>query len=430
MKTRQQSKFDVLTDASSLKTVRFSDSERITVSSAHSSLLTAIKTEPSSSSSASTVDTRVRPSESLMLLLNRIKSSPPADSVESAPKRLRDDFIEPQKEIPPPYSQRLADDPQREHLNDLLHLLLDTIGKPDLPELAFFGKGHYTTLELVNLLTENLKEVLESPQDDELIELRSIQLNLVGDLASNSVLRKTTDWSNKIRQVIDDYKSNGTADERAYVRVLRQSFRGVHILYDQLMIIRPDEQPKSVEDLISWVFNELQDIRRMLKSARLAGYVYTGSNNAHVISPNHNSNEKAPGSSKVANSSHLKKKPVPQQLNASSSKIHPKIMCNHCGGRHPTEECRRKFYPDTNPDPTIKWTKSKQGRAWLEQYGESYRPEGEETTLSNYNQMKDYFNKSKNQKKRKIAMKITNLVIITLWSHCLTVRSFIWFFVL
>jgi hypothetical protein len=44
-------------------------------------------------------------------------------------------------------------------------------------------------------------------------------------------------------------------------------------------------------------------------------------------------------------------------------------LCNSCGGNHTTDECRRKGFPDTNLDVSVKWVDSAMGKAWKERHG-------------------------------------------------------------
>jgi hypothetical protein len=60
------------------------------------------------------------------------------------------------------------------------------------------------------------------------------------------------------------------------------------------------------------------------------------------------------------------KQPVKKLPASSSALTEPKLpptTCNHYGGRHPTVECRRRDYPDINPNPSILWKDSEQGKA-------------------------------------------------------------------
>jgi hypothetical protein len=59
-------------------------------------------------------------------------------------------------------------------------------------------------------------------------------------------------------------------------------------------------------------------------------------------------------------------------------------LCNICGGNHTTDACRRKGFPDTNPDVSVKWSDSAVGKAWKDRHDCNWCPGGPTVTLDNY----------------------------------------------
>jgi hypothetical protein len=126
--------------------------------------------------------------------------------------------------------------------------------------------------------------------------------------------------------------------------------------------------------MIKWVVGTMRNVKIAIETASLHGWEYNPANQLHHKKPgasmmHRDSTRQAGGGGKTA------KKPA-------SAPAPP--LCNSCGGNHTTDECRRKGFPDTNPDVSVKWVDNAMGKAWKERHGCNWRPGGPTVTLDNY----------------------------------------------
>jgi hypothetical protein len=126
--------------------------------------------------------------------------------------------------------------------------------------------------------------------------------------------------------------------------------------------------------MIDWVVTTMRNVKVALETASLNGYEYVAVIQIHYKKPrtsimHRDLNKQVGGGGKTA------KKPAPA--------VTPPL-CNICGGNHTMDACRRKGFPDTNPDVSVKWSDSAVGKAWKDRHDFNCRPGGPTVTLENY----------------------------------------------
>jgi hypothetical protein len=117
--------------------------------------------------------------------------------------------------------------------------------------------------------------------------------------------------------------------------------------------------------MIDWLVNTMRNVKVAIETANLNGYVYDASFQLHHKKPGtsvmHRDLKQVGGGGKTA------QKPA-------SAATPP--LCNICGGNHTMNACRRKGFPDTNPDVSVKWGDSAVGKAWKDRHNCNWRPSG------------------------------------------------------
>jgi hypothetical protein len=126
--------------------------------------------------------------------------------------------------------------------------------------------------------------------------------------------------------------------------------------------------------MIKWVVGTMRNVKIAIETASLHGYEYNAANQLHHKKPGapmmqRDLTKQVGGGGKTA------KKPA-------SAPTLP--LCNICGGNHTADACRRKGFPDTNPDVSVKWIDSAVGKAWKERHGCNWHSGGPTLTLDNY----------------------------------------------
>jgi hypothetical protein len=104
--------------------------------------------------------------------------------------------------------------------------------------------------------------------------------------------------------------------------------------------------------MIKRVVGTMRNVKIALETSRLNGFGYIESLQLHHKKPaapmvHRDLTKQVGGGGKTA------KKPA-------SAATPP--LCNICGGNHTTDACRRKGFPDTNPDGSVKWSDSAVGK--------------------------------------------------------------------
>jgi hypothetical protein len=127
--------------------------------------------------------------------------------------------------------------------------------------------------------------------------------------------------------------------------------------YDKAKALSDIDQPKSPEAMIDWVVTTVRNVKVALEIANLNGFVYDASFQLHHkkcgTSVMQRDLKNVGGGGKTAQK--------PTSAAASS-------LCYICGGNHTTDACRRKVFPDTNPDVSVKWSDSAVGKAWKDRH--------------------------------------------------------------
>jgi hypothetical protein len=95
--------------------------------------------------------------------------------------------------------------------------------------------------------------------------------------------------------------------------------------------------------MINWVVSTMRNVKIALETASLNGFSYIESLELHHKKPgapmvHRDLTKQVGGGGKTA------KKPA-------SAATPP--LCNICGGNHTMDACRRKGFPDTNPDVSV-----------------------------------------------------------------------------
>jgi hypothetical protein len=96
--------------------------------------------------------------------------------------------------------------------------------------------------------------------------------------------------------------------------------------------------------MIKWVVGTMRNVKIAIETVSLHGWEYNPANQLHHKKPgasmmHRDLTEQVGGGGKTA------KKPA-------SAPTPP--LCNICGGNHTTDACRRKRFPDTNPDVSVR----------------------------------------------------------------------------
>jgi hypothetical protein len=114
--------------------------------------------------------------------------------------------------------------------------------------------------------------------------------------------------------------------------------------------------------MIDWVVTTMRNVKIAIETANLNGYVYDVSLQLHY---------KKPGTSvmhrdlaiQVGGGGKTAKKPAPAATPP---------LCNICGGNLTMDVCRRKSFPDTIPDVSVRWSDSAVGKAWKYRHNCNY----------------------------------------------------------
>jgi hypothetical protein len=118
----------------------------------------------------------------------------------------------------------------------------------------------------------------------------------------------------------------------------------------------------------------MRNVKVALETASLNGYAYVESLQLHYKKPgtsmmHRDLTKQVGGGGKTA------KKPAPAATPP---------LCNICGGNLTMDVCRRKGFPDTIPDVSVRWSDSAVGKAWKYRHDCNWRPGGPTVTLDNY----------------------------------------------
>jgi hypothetical protein len=124
--------------------------------------------------------------------------------------------------------------------------------------------------------------------------------------------------------------------------------------------------------MTEWVVTTMRNVKVAIETASLNGYDYNAANQLHHKKPgtsmmNRDLTKQVGGGGKTA------KKPTTTPA-----------LCNICGSNHTMDACRRKGFPDTNPDVSVKWSDSVVGKAWKDRHDCNWRPGGRTVILDNY----------------------------------------------
>jgi hypothetical protein len=93
----------------------------------------------------------------------------------------------------------------------------------------------------------------------------------------------------------------------------------------------------------------MRNVKMTIETASLHGYEYNPANQLHHKKP-------------VAAMMHRNlTKQVATAKTPASAATPP--LCNICGSNHTVDACRRKGFPDTNPDVSVTWSDSAVGKA-------------------------------------------------------------------
>jgi hypothetical protein len=126
--------------------------------------------------------------------------------------------------------------------------------------------------------------------------------------------------------------------------------------------------------MINWVVTTMRNVKVALETASLNGYEYNAANQLHYKKPvtsmmHRDLNKRVGGGVKTA------KKPAPAATPP---------LCNICSDNHTMDACRRKGFPDTIPDVSVKWSDSAVGKACKDRHDCNWCPGGPTVTLENY----------------------------------------------
>jgi hypothetical protein len=99
--------------------------------------------------------------------------------------------------------------------------------------------------------------------------------------------------------------------------------------------------------MIKWVVSTMRNVKVAIETASLNGYEFNAANQLHY---------KKPGTS-------MMHRDLTKQV-GGGGKTAKTPAPNICGGNHTMDACRRKGFPDTNPDVSVKWSDSAVGKAW------------------------------------------------------------------
>jgi hypothetical protein len=208
-------------------------------------------------------------------------------------------------------------------------------------------------------IEEILRIVLKSvgPVDMKIAEanapMETAQIPLViENIMENSFLVTINSWTMKIHDAIDhSVRTNHPMVDaqcvQAIIDELRASSdksRSTRYLYDKAKALSDAERPKTPEAMIDWVVTTMRNVKVALETASLQlHHKKLGTSLMH-----RDLTKQVGGGGKTA------KKPAPAATPP---------LCNICGGNHTMDACRRKGFPHTNPDVSVKWSNSAVGKA-------------------------------------------------------------------
>jgi hypothetical protein len=269
----------------------------------------------------------------------------------------------------------------RNHLHAAVANTLRFGPRPELAD-AWEARGDIDIEEILRILLKSVGPVgMKIAEANAPTEIAQIPL-IIENVMENSFLVTINTWTTKIYDAIDrSVRTNHPVVDaqcvQAIIDGLRASSdksRSTRYLYEKAKALSDTERPKSPEEMIKWVVGTMRNVKIALETASLNGFGYIESLQLHHKKPgasmmHRDLTEQVGGGGKTA------KKPA-------SAPTPP--LCNICGGDHTTDDCRRKGFPDTNPDVSVKWIDSAVGKAWKERHGCNWRPGGPMVTLDNY----------------------------------------------
>jgi hypothetical protein len=138
------------------------------------------------------------------------------------------------------------------------------------------------------------------------------------------------------------------------LRASSDKSRSTRYLYERAKALSDTERPKTPEAMIDWEVGTMRNVKIALETASLNGFGYIESLQLHHKKPaasmmNRDLTKQVCGGGRTA------KKPA---------SVATPPLCNICGGNHTMDACRRKGFPDTNPDVSVKRIDSAVGKAW------------------------------------------------------------------
>jgi hypothetical protein len=269
----------------------------------------------------------------------------------------------------------------RNHLHAAVANTLRFGPKPELAD-AWEARGDIDIEEILRILLKSIGPVgMKIAEADAPTEIAQIPL-IIENVMENSFLVTIKKWTTKIHDAIERSvrTSHPVVDVQcvqAIIDGLRASSdksRSTRWLYEKAKALSNDERPKTPEDMIKWVVGLMRNVKIALELSSLHGWEYNPANQLHhkksgTSMMDRDLTKQAGGGGKTA------KKPV-------SAATPP--LCNICGGNYSKNEYRRKGFPDTNPDVSVRWSDSAVGKAWKERHGCNWRPGGPTVTLENY----------------------------------------------
>jgi hypothetical protein len=212
-------------------------------------------------------------------------------------------------------------------------------------------------------------------------EIAQIPL-IIENIMENSFLVTINTWTTKIYEAIDrSVRTNHSVVDAQFVQAIIDGLRAssdksrsTRYLYDRAKALSETERPKTPEAMIEWVVTTMRNVKVALETASLNGYANFESLQLHYkklgTSMMHRDLTKQVGGGGKA------------AKNTAPAATPP--LCNICGVNHTMDVCRRKDFPDTNPDLSVKWSDSAVGKAWKDRHDCNWRPGGPTVTLENY----------------------------------------------
>jgi hypothetical protein len=237
----------------------------------------------------------------------------------------------------------------RNYLNAAVLNTLRFGPKPELAD-AWLARGDIDIEEILRILLKLVGPVgMKIAEANAPTEIAQIPL-IIENIMENSFLVtiKLSRISTKIYDAIDCSvrTSHLVVDAQcvqAIIDGLRASSdksRSTRYLYERAKALSDTERQKTPEAMIDWVVGTMRNVKVALETASLNGFGYIESLKLHHKKPeasmiHRDLTKQVGGGGKTA------KKPASP-------------LCNIYGGNHTMDACRRKGFPDTNPDVSVK----------------------------------------------------------------------------